>query len=70
MSDELRADLEGRLSRESDHELLHEYDVAVSTLSIEGVIDTMMIDIYGEVLDLIKEEMCKRFYGRVVACQA
>ena len=61
VTDDLKADIRNILKRESDRELVNEYKVALETMRIDGVVDSFMIDTYGDVIDLIQDEICRRF---------
>lgn len=65
VTDDFRTDIQMILQRESDQEVVSEYMVALETMNVKGAVDSIMADTYGEVLDLIRDEMCRRFCERV-----
>ena len=71
VTDDLRADIQNILRKETDRGLVREYAIMLETMRIDGVIDSFMIDTYGDVLEMLQDEICRRFCNRVVAeCQA
>ena len=66
VTDDLRTDIQNILKKESDRELVNEYKVALETMRIDGVVDSFMIDTYGDVIDLIQDEICRRFCERIM----
>ena len=44
-----------------DRGLVNEYKVIAQILNAEGVDNSINIDLYLEAMDIIQDEMCKRF---------
>ena len=71
VTENIRADIQRILQGETDSGLVREYAVMLETMRIDGVVDSLMVDTYGDVLELIQDEICRRFCNRVEAeCQA
>ena len=71
VTDDFKADIQKEVQRSSDRELVNEYNVLSHVLNTKGVGETFSIDLYLETMEVLQDEICRRFCSRVaVECQA
>lgn len=66
VTDDFKADIQRQLQKMPSHELVDEYSVISRILNTKGVGDSIHIDLYLETMEVIQDEICRRFCEMVM----
>ena len=61
VTEDFKADIQREVQRIPSHELVDEYRVISQILNTKGVGDSIHIDLYLETMEVIQDEICRRF---------